>query len=289
MAAVLAECFGEKCSQGFACAIIVWYTALGFLIGYLTTRIYLSYVFSIADQKARRRLADRLDFLIDKKVHEKTETVLQGKAESLLQGKAESFSAITEGLAALARTVTDPQIWTSAIEKLENVLASDPADARAAVVLGRLYRWKRNDLGKALEILTHTAEKMKESGLPVKNYANVLYNRACYNILLAKDEHDAAKRQVFFSQHNVKEDLRLALENSPETLVPLSRTDSDLDSVRGEPWFGEFLARFQSGPGQTVPPGPGGSSPSTPSSSAPAPAALPPTASKPAPPPPSSS
>lgn len=242
MAAVLAECFGEQCSHGFAGALIVWFAVLGFLIGYLTTRIYLSYVFSIADQMARKKLEQkmekrfeqRMDSLIDKKIVQ---------TEPLLQVRAETFSAIVEGLAAVQLTVTDPAIWMPAIAKLERVVATDATDARAAVVLGRLYRWKRNDLVKAIEVLTRNADKMKESGLPIANYANVLYNRACYNILIAKDLPEPARSQSLLQQRNVKEDLEAALDNS-ESLVVLSRTDTDLDSVRGEPWFQALSAKY---------------------------------------------
>ena len=58
----------------------------------------------------------------------------------------------------------------------------------AAVILGRVYRWKKNDLSKGVEILTDAANEMKAKGISSVGFATVLYNKACYNTLLGKDK-----------------------------------------------------------------------------------------------------
>jgi hypothetical protein len=64
----------------FAYGTILCYTTLGFLFGYITTRIYLAGAFSEADQNALRRIAEKTD-------------EIKGTAQSALQ-KAE-FALIT--------------------------------------------------------------------------------------------------------------------------------------------------------------------------------------------------
>jgi len=72
----------------FACGIIVSYSILGFLFGYITTRLYLAGAFSEADQRALRIIAQKTEEAAGaaKSALQKAELALIKPSDSLLQG-----------------------------------------------------------------------------------------------------------------------------------------------------------------------------------------------------------
>ncbi len=84
IAKILADglCQPASSALAFACGIIVTYLILGFLFGYIITRLYLSSAFSVADQRALRIIAQKAE-----ETAQKTNEAV-GAAQSALQ-KAE--------------------------------------------------------------------------------------------------------------------------------------------------------------------------------------------------------
>lgn len=151
----------------FAYGTIVSYTILGFLFGYITTRLYLASAFSEADQKALRTIAQKT-------------AEAAGAAQSALQ-KAE-FALIT----APANSRTGNQ---TAEEKLEQ-LAQTYIQVRSAMPSGNPRTRKMTEIMKGM-IETATslpsfdisqALKDKDAGKRLTGYA-YLYAKADYQYL----------------------------------------------------------------------------------------------------------
>ena len=255
MAQLLASCLGETCSLAMAHALIVWFAVLGFLIGYLATRIYLAFVFSIADELSNNALghikSDREKFKADVAAIGKTEEDrIKVQAGNIADKLNKSLAAVTKGLRVLEKPgrrkdevqpEDEPSIQ-EAIADLTRVLADDAADAGAAVILGRLYRWKKHDLKKAIEILSRTADTMRQQNILTMGFGSVVYNRACYHVLLA-ERMTPAERTASLESEKVKEDLENAFTYT-RSLAKDARTDPDLASLRSETWFQELVQRF---------------------------------------------
>ncbi len=255
MSAMLARCLGETWSLALASALIVWFSVVGFFIGYLPTRIYLSFVFSIADRMSR----DALKFLLAKNanqlVQEKANAVMKNMEadfESRMKINAEELDAVSAGLLALNNPSDKKQV-TIAAGKLEGVLEKDKTRARSALILGRLCRWGYNDLKRAIRVLTATIDALQAAGQRDVGYGTLRYNRACYNTLLSNDM-DATGRTAFIAREQVGDDLKEAFPLDSD-LVELARTDTDLNLIRDADWFKELLAKYPTVP-TTEPPAP---------------------------------
>jgi hypothetical protein len=254
MAELLAKCIGQDCSMALASALIVWYAVLGFLVGYLATRIYLAFVFSIADRMATKGQEAIAALNATKEAIERIRDEAQ-QVSNRERKDLEVTSAVMEGLARLSEKNPDPKELEKSIHKLEEILLKDPAEARAAVVLARLYRHKKGDLKKAIEILTRTADAMEARDLRNDRHATLVYNRACYNVQLGKDLRGEAK-EAHLKSAKVLEDLELAFQKSAEEFARFARSDTDLSPIGDDSRFRALLAKYDPQGSGTPPPEP---------------------------------
>lgn len=88
-----------------------------------------------------------------------------------------------------------------------------------------------NDLGSALAALDRFLKAKAERGeSDDKDYADALYNRACYKLKL----WESTKREEY--KHQAYEDLKRSIEISPENKVD-AQNDEDLKPLREEGMF----------------------------------------------------
>ncbi len=126
--------------------------------------------------------------------------------------------------AALALEENMPADLQDAIDGLLPFQKKFPADRKTAILLGRLYK-RVNNHEKAIEILSLFIDDKKETKTVDDDYADVLYNRACYNILLFSKlrKEGEIKRSEFIKKEGISD-----LEKSVN-LRPLNKKDAEID------------------------------------------------------------
>jgi hypothetical protein len=218
----------------------------------LPTRVYLAFVFAIADRMSNKAMEHLLAKSAMDVVRAQSDELMREKKEDLEKANAElirknvvSTDAVIEALPLVRAKDADPKLVDLAIDKLKAVIDKDPTNARAALILGRLYRWKRSDLDMAIQILTRTIDSMTAAGLNTTGQAAIRYNRACYNVLRATGMGSTA-RPTFLQDQKVQDDLRVALSLDPTVVDDLQRdmTEGDFASLREELWFQEMIKEF---------------------------------------------
>lgn len=115
--------------------------------------------------------------------------------------------------------------------EMESYLESHPTARGIAIILARMCAEADNDLGSALAVLDRFLKaktERRESG--DKDYADALYNRACYKLKL----WESHKREEYKNQ--AYEDLKRSIEISPENKVD-AQNDKDLQLLRDEERF----------------------------------------------------
>jgi tetratricopeptide (TPR) repeat protein len=113
--------------------------------------------------------------------------------------------------------------------ELESSLKSHPADRRAAIILATICR-AHKDLGGAIAVLDCFLKAKADLQMFDKDYADALYNRACYNLLLSESTRDAKHKDQAY------EDLKKSIEISPPNKVD-AQSDEDLKSLWQEERF----------------------------------------------------
>lgn len=154
----------------------------------IENQILLFSIAIVAGFSARRllpqitnRLARDLD--LTKKTFEEKSYELEKKAEEVERGAekgAQKTVNLVRALQSLLKGAPASELrW--GIEHLTAGVQDDPKVREYAIVLGRLYR-KDNNLPSAIDVLTKFLES---KGLEQdQDYADALYNRACYKTLL---------------------------------------------------------------------------------------------------------
>jgi tetratricopeptide (TPR) repeat protein len=159
------------------------------------------------------KLIGRLES-VDKKVEH------VGKKLESVDKKVEDVEEDLRETSLLMRTVGN---------ELESYLRSHPTDRRSAIILATICRANK-DLGGAIAILDRFLKAKADLQQFDKDYADALYNRACYNLLLSESTRDAKHKDQAY------EDLKKSIEISPPNKVD-AQSDEDFRPLWQEDRF----------------------------------------------------
>lgn len=149
------------------------------------------------------------------------------------QEDAEESLALSKALATVRHGSTTSE-RVEAVGNLEKFLKRHPKDRGITILAGRIHRMNR-DYESAIAVLTKFLDnKGKEYD---KDYADVLYNRACYRILCAYDKVETPRKQLIKEGlEDLKFSIELSAENAHDALE-----DEDFSLVKELDLFKEIV------------------------------------------------
>jgi tetratricopeptide (TPR) repeat protein len=187
-------------------AIIIFYFTLGFMLGYIWTRLYF--------QRDLNSLVENLQ-----------------RAAEISQQEKKNLKFVTDSVFDAERLI-DLGKLSEAMTLIDEALKVDPAEGRAVLTKGRIL--KRQALQSGLPVeekrkLLNEALALANQAIPLlPGSSQPLYNKACYEALLG------------FEQGEVLESLKRAFNIDP-ALRALASSDDDLVSLREVPAFRKIL------------------------------------------------
>jgi hypothetical protein len=190
----------------FAGGMIVYFSIVGFIGGYLFTRLFLARLFWAADVWGFERRFARIE----------------GKVEET-KGEVNMNHLIVSSLQDLARTDVPRSTLEEDIRGLEALRKDFGAHRTLHIVLGRLYdRFGRYD--DSIGVLSSFLEEKARQGQGGdKDSADVLFNRACDYSMKSEGLDGEQKEKL---QQLALRDLKESITRSPENA---SEADSDPD------------------------------------------------------------
>jgi len=201
-----------------AAGIIIFYLGLGFVSGYVLTRMFLSPAFYLADKGTAHGLGTlwaRINWIgAEMRDSAKLGDILNAAYEDLQDKKIPRDAA---------------QRYIDALQKFRN----DPRWAlhrRLHIQLGVLYK-KVGDLDTAIDILTGFINRKKERGEIDIHTADALYNRACYYALQFAHSGNLARKAMALA------DLKASLNISPPNRE-VAKKDDDFKEALAQPYNG---------------------------------------------------
>jgi tetratricopeptide (TPR) repeat protein len=153
-----------------------------------------------------------------------------------LKGIKDYSSAIVAAVTSLEPEALDSD-RVRAIEMLLEVRKTSPLDRKVNLFLGRLHR-RRKDYDAAIEAMTFFIREKSQAGQTAdKDYADLLYNRACYSCLRAAalGADDAGKRI-----ENALADLAASIAISPENAAD-AQDDPDFILIKTDQRFVDLM------------------------------------------------
>lgn len=120
---------------------------------------------------------------------------------------------------------------------LDSYLKSHPTDRRTAITLASIYR-ANEDLGCAIAVLDLFLKAKADLQQFDKDYADALYNRACYKLLVSASTGDVGFKDQAY------EDLKKSIEISPPKTVD-AQSDEDLKPLWQEERFKTLVETFR--------------------------------------------
>ena len=221
---------GTGFSHAYAGGLIVYFIVIGFLTGYLLTRLFLAKEFRLADQDASGELEAQFRRAAEasRQAEEKSKETVE-KNEELLDELATN-QAILRGKTAL-QALDDPQAVERAIPDLVRVRQKHPDHRGASIVLARLHR-RMKDWGSAISVLKSALEAKTARGTGSDvDAADIRFNLACYYCVMADETSNEADKTRLREQ--MYDELNAAIRGNP-TNAASARDDEDFHSVRDE-------------------------------------------------------
>jgi hypothetical protein len=199
-----------KSAVVFASATIVYFSIVGFIGGYLVTRLFLAGAFREADVGGLERRMG--------------EVQIETLAESALQDLDR---------AARAATLYED------IRALKPYRKEFPANRRLHIVLNRLYA-AVGERDKAIEVLdSFIKEKRRQGEGQDQDTADALFNLACDYALRSAEVTGADKEKVQkLALDRLRQSVLLSPANAQDAASP---TESDLDPIRELPEFRKIV------------------------------------------------
>ena len=214
-AGYIAEGMGNTAAHRvYACGIMVYFSVVGFIGGYLLTRIFLPRLFYHAQERLQQAVAGLAAIAGGGPVGPAPIATSGGGATPANQA-ADAVNTTTEVLSAYSdlekKASTD--VLRAHIRNLEPSRQAYPLFRNLYIILARLYRWT-GDLPKAIEILSEfILNKQKSGSGSDKDTAAGFFNRACYQSLQLGDKN-AEEREVL--KKKALEDLYQAISRAEE-------------------------------------------------------------------------
>ena len=128
---------------------------------------------------------------------------------------------------------------SSKVQTLRDYLSANKTDRMAAIMLSRVYQ-KAGYTREAIQILDEFVREKTAAGQRDKDYADILYNRACYNTLLWKTTNDENAKEKAFG------DLAESVSISPENALNAVQ-DIDFAAIAHEERFQALIRSEMSG------------------------------------------
>jgi len=147
----------------------------------------------------------------------------------------ELAKVVVSAMGVLDRKEQMPAIVDQTIDNLERLSKEFPTERSLHIVLGRMYREKKQDFDKAISVLRGFIKRKGKAR--DKDVADAYFNIACYQSLMAKVQTGEAKQKLIEEGLSA---LRSSLEIVPENDQD-ARTDDDLEELRAAPNFSEAL------------------------------------------------
>lgn len=145
---------------------------------------------------------------------------------------AEESIALSKALATVRPGSTTSE-RLEAVGMLEGFLKRHPKDRSITILAGRLHRMNK-DYRSAIEVLDKFLRK--KGSEHDKDYSDVLYNRACYKVLLANENTNSFKeRLIEEGLEDLSKSIEISAENARDALE-----DDDFSSVKDQDKFREI-------------------------------------------------
>ena len=226
LADCLAGCVGSQCGLAMALAIIIFYSAVGFLIGFVDYRTLIALMISEADydvqnpNKTLQQMANQVD-----EVAAKMQMLSVNQEISKRENKW--FELTQSALTAADRAVTNED-KASANGQLKNILsqlqqaqASQPTSRILAILIGRLHE-QAGQVQNCLSVLKTTLDKRREAKInPNVDDAALFYNLACYEnkIAIAASSEAEKERLRESAWAKLKESCKIDGTNKQEAAI----------------------------------------------------------------------
>jgi len=192
-------------NSAFSYALMLYFSVVGFLGGYLLTRIFLSPLLRTADSPLQGFVGERTSASITGLV-----TSQPAAAPAAQDPAAHATAAVMKAYADLDRKEA-PTVLKQDISALSDLASAFPVFRGLYIVLGRLYR-ALDDYDSAMDVLTKfIANKTKAGQSGDGDTAAAYYNLACYCVRKAET---TKKNGQLLDQ--AKADLEQALKRSDE-------------------------------------------------------------------------
>jgi uncharacterized protein YneF (UPF0154 family) len=258
LATALSRDLGPGFSHAYAGGLIVYFLVIGFLGGFILTRLFLMREFSRADQEAIRFQLDQAAQVAAEadRVAQLVEEVRVEAGEAKERLKALDINlAVANGKIAQRASDADAQFIDFAINGLIQARRSAPADRRAAIVLGTLYA-KRKQYAAALAVLDDAlgAKRRANTGED-KDARDLEFNRACYYYRLFRDGTGPGEKQTALD--NMYAALIVAVRDDPGNRAEAyDNEEKDFEEVWNEQQFARVVGPRLAPPAAPVIPPP---------------------------------
>lgn len=199
--------------QAFCLLLIFYYLTVGFLAGYLITRLWLPYV--ILKSGLAMKSAQRADDESKKKADE---------AAFL----ADTLDALRTATRSLENNAPDDNAIRLAVDRSERCQKIFPTNRTLGILMGRFQRFKYG-YDSAINTLNQFVSDWRRSGKPEdKDFAAFLFNLACYKNQKAVSVRlpEEAEKERESAWKDLTSSCELDADNKKEAL-----SDKDLESL----------------------------------------------------------
>lgn len=226
-AGYISRTWGDTADQhAFGYAVMLYFSVVGFLAGYLLTRIFLSPM--LRDAAGGDALASLTGGGAP------ALPTLPGTGTGTVTGStATSDPAVATGAVLTAYTALEKKVPASSLEshikQLETLKPQFPVFRMLYITLGRLYR-ATGDLDNGIQVLTEFIQnKEKAGGGGDADSGAGYYNRACYQVLKARAAVQDSDKATLLQA--APSDLKEAIKRAPEN-KGYALEDPDLTEIK---------------------------------------------------------
>jgi hypothetical protein len=200
------------------------------------TRLWLLSLSVVAGYGARRFLP-----MVTRKMERQIEELqqkVQRDHQEIKKNEERSVARdiIARGLALLGPVATPtPTEMNASLVELRQLIRTSPTERAAVIVAGRILR-RLDDCMEAVIVHTDFIEAKLKAREKDVDYADVLYNRACYqNLMWAREPgHDSLKEKCL-------QDLEESVRYNPQN-ARAAKEDSDFSPIAADPTFKRITA-----------------------------------------------
>jgi hypothetical protein len=227
------QCGGAVCPgngvDSAASGLVLYFLGLGFLSGYLLTRLFLGPAFWLADRATTTGTSDGI-------AREEATSIARRAARE----EADVSSVVGTAMEELTRRPLQEGAIDRLIGELTNYRERYPLKRKLAIVLARLYAEGEKRMNEAIEVLQSFIRSKTAAKQIDGDVADALFNLACYDSLkmevLAGNERNACGERALDA---LMRSIQIAPQNAKDV-----DTDPDLKTLRDSEDFGPRLRQM---------------------------------------------